>query len=109
MKSRQTQPEVKQQCRYLSIAGLAQKFQVSERTVHKIVGEPWFPQSVLLFGGERGARRWIETEVDAAVKDHAPRRARGPEPSQLSRAREFKAMSILDVPNGPVWSALKRG
>lgn len=75
---------------YLTLTGIARKFVVSERTAHKIVGEPWFPAPVQLFNSDRGHRRWIEEEIDDAIATSAPRTARKSEPDQLRLARERK-------------------
>ena len=67
--------------RLLNFAELQAKLNVSERTARKIVAEEWMPDPIEL--GPR-ALRWVESEVDEALAQRAPRRPEPkPEPDQL--------------------------
>lgn len=60
----------------------------SERKLHQLRHEPWFPLAVEL--GPR-ALRWNRIEVVEAIAKHAPRASVRPEPEQLAGAREARA------------------
>lgn len=80
---------------YLSLTGVAVKLDVSVRTAHKIVNEPWFPSPVQLFNSDRGHRRWIEQEIDDAIATRAPRATKKSEPDHLRLARERKGSEAV--------------
>lgn len=74
--------------RLLNLKQLGEKLGVSERTVHKIIGEPWMPHRIEL---APRVFRWDEAEVDEALAARAPRRSRpADEPTQLLRGKVEK-------------------
>lgn len=71
--------------RLLSFEAVREKLDVSERQARYLVAEPWFPRPL-----ELGPRclRWIESEIDDALAERAPRRVEpAPEPQQLLRGK----------------------
>lgn len=76
---------------YLSLKQIGEKFDISERTAHKLIAEAWFPAPVRL--GPK-VNRWIEDEVDTAVAARAPRRLeREPEPQRLALSRAARSQA----------------
>lgn len=62
---------------------------ISERTFHNLRAEPWMPRAIEM---RPGMPRWHRMELEAALRERAPRQTDQPaEPAQLRAARQVSS------------------
>ena len=71
-----------------SVKQLCEEHGLSERKLHALRSQPWFPKPVVF--GPR-TLKWFRAEVTEALMAHLPRATATPEPTQLAAARARKA------------------
>lgn len=90
-------PAARREKAYLNIGELAEHLGVSERTVHTIRQQAWFPKPIAL---APRVIRWSVAEVDEAMRKGAPRGAEA-EPEALQASREARRVGVV-VRNGRI-------